>query len=72
MGFVSNLLAPKMPAMATPPAPPTLSDNAAEIDAAQQAERQRRMAAGRASTVLTGGQGLTTEPPTAAKKLLGA
>lgn len=62
-----------MPAVAPPPPAPTPDNKAAELDAAARDERMRRAAAGRASTNLTGGQGLLNEPaPTASKKLLGS
>ena len=53
------------------PAPtPTRSD--AEVKAASEKERKRLLAKqGRRSTVKTGGQGDTSEAPTAKKKLLG-
>ena len=53
-----------------PPPPPTRSD--AEVQAAALRIRQQRAAAqGRASTILTGGQGVTDEVVTEPKKLLG-
>lgn len=53
-----------------PPEPPPTSDG---TEAARAAEDERRRAAGRgrASTVLTGGQGLLAPPPTASRTLLG-
>jgi hypothetical protein len=47
---------PKMPAPAPAPAAPTNKD--ASIAQAQQEDQIRRQAAGRSSTMLTGGQGL--------------
>lgn len=56
------------PAPEPPPPAPRLDDTAA----AAEAERKRqRAAAGRASTVLTSGQGLIGEEQTASKSLLG-
>jgi len=60
---------PSTPAPIAPPAPPKRSD--AEVQTAAREERLRRSKAqGRASTVLTGGQGVDTAGP-AAKTLLG-
>lgn len=54
------------------PAPVAPTTNAAEVQAAAEAERKRtQMLAGRASTILTGGEGDMTDPETAKKKLLG-
>lgn len=54
------------------PAPPPPTDNSAEVRDAAEAERVRtQMMRGRASTVLTGGEGDTSEAETAKKKLLG-
>lgn len=58
---------PKKPT--PPPPPPTPDNSAAEIAAAQELERKAR---GRASTQLTGPQGLTSSPSTASNVLLGA
>lgn len=54
-----------------PPAPPTPSnpDNADELAAAAEAERRQR---GRASNILTSGQGLLGAPATASRVLLGS
>lgn len=61
---------PKIQAPA--PAPPPPGPAAAEVQDAMKRERRRTASAtGRASTVLTGGQGLTSEATTASKKLLG-
>lgn len=57
-----------------PPMPvaPT-RDNSAEIAEAERAERERaRRAAGRASTMVLGGMGDTSDAPTAKKQLLGS
>lgn len=54
-----------------PPRPESMEEQAA-VSASREAERRRQaMAAGRESTMLTGGQGVTTEAPTASKTLLG-
>lgn len=56
---------PPLPPMPTP-------DNTPEIMAAAAAERERlRRARGRASTILTGGLGVTSMAPSAIKRLLG-
>ena len=61
---------PPPQAPAPPPPPPTVND--AEVKAARENERKRRVAAvGRTSTIMTGGQGVGEER-TASKKLLGA
>jgi hypothetical protein len=62
---------PKMEAPAPAPPPPSRSD--AEVQGAAL-DARRRMAArsGRASTILTGGQGVTDEAKTKAKTLLGS
>jgi hypothetical protein len=67
---------PKMKEPAPPPAPPEQDATAkAEMDAAAAAERKRRNAAqGRASTILTGGQGVNdngAQSGNATKILLG-
>lgn len=64
---------PKAPQMPPPP-PPAPGVDQAKIDArnAKAAEeRSRRQQAGRASTILTGGQGVTDEGKAARKVLLG-
>jgi hypothetical protein len=58
----------------SPPPPPPIPtpDNTPDIQAAAAAERERlRRARGRASTILTGGLGVTAPVPTAVKRLLG-
>ena len=58
------------PAPAPLPTPPTTND--AEVKAASEAERKRRIAAaGRSSTILTGGAGVTDPVKPGKKKLLG-
>lgn len=61
------------PSIPTPVAPPAIND--AEVQAAALAERERAARAkGRASTILTGGEGDTTGAPVerpALKALLG-
>ena len=62
---VTPLVAP------APPPPPTRSD--ADVQAAALRVRQQRASAqGRASTILTGSQGVTDEIESTPKKLLGA
>lgn len=69
--------APSMPAMAPPPLPPapkpapTVADPA--VGLAMDEERRRRQAArGRASTILTDEQGLTSENDSKGKTLVTA
>lgn len=58
------------PAVPQPPEPPTRSD--AEVRQEALLERQRRArATGRADTIRTSPSGVTTDAPTATKKLLG-
>lgn len=58
-----------------PPAPPPKPESAEEqaaVSATRDRERRRQaMAMGRESTMLTGGQGVTTAAPTTTKSLLG-
>ena len=68
MGFMSS---PSIPAPPPAPAPPPVDDSA-ELEAARQAERERQMKKrGRASTLLTGPQGLAGTAPVQKKTLLG-
>ncbi|MCP4328411.1 MAG: hypothetical protein GY791_08245 [Alphaproteobacteria bacterium] len=53
------------------PPPPPAKDDVEVQDAALKERRRRLLAAGRASTRLTGGQGVTGAAPSAAKRLLG-
>lgn len=55
-----------------PPLPvaPTIDNSQAEIQAAQEAQLAKTTR-GRASTILTGGQGVTSNAPTSYAKLLG-
>lgn len=61
----------------TPPAPapapkPESAEEQAAVSASRDRERRRQaMAMGRESTMLTGGQGVTTAAPTTTKSLLG-
>jgi hypothetical protein len=56
-----------------PPAPPPTPDTRAEdLERVAKEQRMRSSAAGRASTMLTSGDGVTDEALTAKKKLLGA
>lgn len=58
-----------------PPAPapkPESAEEQAAVSASRDRERRRQaMAMGRESTMLTGGQGVTTAAPTTTKSLLG-
>lgn len=65
--------APSPSAPPPPPPPPTVENNA-EIEAAKENERKRRVAArGRSSTILTSGQGVMGDTETAStKRTLGA
>jgi hypothetical protein len=68
-----DALVPEMPKTASIPTVPELDTGAAaERDEAARRERERRLAGGRASTVLTGGLGDTSKPQLASKVLLGA
>jgi hypothetical protein len=62
--------APKAPA---PPPPPPTAESQSDILARESAETRMRVGTqGRASTMLTGGEGVEEDAPTAKKKLLGA
>ena len=62
---------PALPAPPPPPPPPKRAD--VEVQAAARDERLRRTKAqGRASTILTGGQGVAPAEGAAVKTLLGA
>ena len=60
---------PKMPDIAPAPPAPALSDKATQ--AAAEEERRRRAGRGRASTILSGSQGIEEDKP-GARTLLGA
>ena len=62
----------KAPKPKLPDLPPAPKRSDTEIQAAAEAERRRaRAARGRASTLLTGGQGDPNSAPVSAKTLLG-
>ena len=61
---------PQAPVVLQTPAPPAGDDPAIQSDL-EKARRAGRQARGRATTVLTGGQGLLDEPATARRTLLG-
>lgn len=69
---MSSLFGGKPSAAPAPPPPvaPTIDNSQAEIQAAQDAQL-RRSTAGRASTILTGGSGVTASAATSSAKLLG-
>ena len=62
-------LSPK--ASAPPPPPPPTRDDAAVRQAAFDERQRRRLAAGRASTIKTGPQGVTADASVRKKTLLG-
>ena len=62
---------PSIPAPAPPPAAPTPTDPATQ-QAAQNLAFSQAQAAGRASTIMTSGQGDQTPAPTVKKTLLGS
>lgn len=72
-----GILSPKVPAPTLPPAPPAITTKAspdqspAARDAQDRERRRRRAAFGPASTLLTGGQGVTGAASTTGKTLLG-
>lgn len=61
---------PSVPAAAEVQAAPQAQDSAV-VDARDEETRRRRAAAGRASTLLTGAQGDTSQANTSNKTLLG-
>lgn len=70
---VKSIFGGSKPKAPPPPPPPPTEDSAAEKLAREANEqRMRAVAAGRASTMLTTGEGVTEELNTAKKKLLGA
>lgn len=68
MGFFSP--SPPSPPPPPPP-PPTITDPSVEEARRKAIEDSARKARGRASTILTGGQGDLSEAPVAKKTLLG-
>jgi hypothetical protein len=74
MGFIKKLFSPAVPKLPPPVTTPTREKSAAEISAAAEDDKQRRASqAGRASTILSKGQGALGDDTTglATKKLLG-
>jgi len=73
MSAIANMFSPPKstpPAPAPAPPPPTVTDPS--VQAAAQAQQQAQaQAAGRASTILTSGQGDQSAAATAKKQLLG-
>lgn len=69
MGGLFSSPAPP-PAPPAPPPPPTRADEDVQ-DAALQERRLRAKARGRASTILTSGQGVVDEVQPASSRLLG-
>lgn len=68
MGFLMSK--PALPPVPAPPPAPGLADKA--VQAAAEEERRLRGGRGRASTILTGAQGLTEDTTPGARTLLGA
>lgn len=66
-----SFFAPKVPSVAAPAPPPTMSDPSVAEARRKAIEDSARKARGRASTILTGGQGDTSNAPVAKKSLLG-
>lgn len=62
---------PQAPELPPPPAAPTGDDPAAQKAQEEAAAAERRQR-GRASTLLTGAAGITTEAPTSKRMLLGS
>lgn len=62
----------KVKAPPPPPPPPTEESAADKLAKEANEQRLRAGAAGRASTMLTGGEGVEEDAKTAKKKLLGA
>ncbi|WP_210515146.1 hypothetical protein GC087_07210 [Pantoea sp. JZ2] len=61
---------PSVPSAPAIQAAPQEQDTAV-VNARDEEERRRRAAAGRASTILTGSQGVTSQANTSSKTLLG-
>ena len=59
------------PTVVQPPSVPTITDPAIE-EARKKAAAQARLARGRSSTILTGGQGVTGAAPVEKPTLMGA
>jgi hypothetical protein len=69
---VVDALVPKPPELPPIPTAPELDTGARDArDEAARLERERRLASGRASTILTGGLGDTSQPQLASAVLLG-
>lgn len=62
----------KAKAPAPPPPPPTPDTKSEDLAREANEQRLRAAQAGRASTILTGGEGVEEDAQTAKKKLLGA
>ncbi len=76
MAFIARALGlePKAPALPTPvaaPAAPTTATPSVQAASTQLLDTQAQMM-GRASTILTSGQGVLATPPTMQKTLLGS
>ena len=67
MGSIFRM--PKIPEPIMPPPPPSADDVAAREAAAREAEGLRKRRRGMAGTIMTGPQGLTTEPTVLKQKL---
>ena len=66
---------PKAPPAPPPPPEPVITPTKVDPEVTEAGEREKkrgRLARGRKSTILTGGQGVTGEAPVEKKTLLGA
>ena len=74
MSFITDLFVPKQPSLPPMPVMQQKEPDADDKGAKEAVDRMRRAmmsAKGRASTLLTGGMGLTTPPPVNLKTALG-
>ncbi len=66
-----SFFAPSPPSPPPPPPPPPTREDPAVEEARRRALAANRRAKGRASTILTGGEGDASTPPIERKSLLG-